>query len=200
MEEQIKEIISHIRIPAEFHEWAMKCLKEDHKKEKQDQQTIRDARNNAVKICDRKISSLVDLRLAEEIEPEVFKKRKEELLAEKKRLEELVQDAGHRVETWINYAEQALEFAETAKKRFETGDMATKRDILAGLGTALILKNRTLSVSLKKPLELIKKVAPDVQPIPATLEPDETLTAQGKEGYSYPPNQKWLGDLDSNQD
>lgn len=178
----------------------MKCLKEDHAKEKQDQQTIRDARHNAVKVCDRKIASLIDLRLADEIESEVFKKRKEELLAEKKQLEELVQDAGRRVEAWVNYADSALDFAETAKKRFETGDFETKRDILAALGTTFILKERTLSVSLKKPLELIKKVAPEVQPLPATLEPAEAFTAQGEQRYSYPPNQKWLGNQDSNLD
>jgi site-specific DNA recombinase len=194
LDEQIKDVLGRITIPAEFHDWAMKCLKEDHEKEKQDQQTIRDARNNAVKLCDRKISSLIDLRLAEEIEPEVFKRRKEELLAEKKRLEELVQDAGYRVERWLNYADQALEFAESAKLKFETGDRDTKRGILAALGTVLILKNRTLSVSLKRPLELIERVAPDVQPFPTTLEPAEAFTTQGEEDYSYPPNENWLGD------
>ena len=143
-----------------------------------------------------RISSLIDLRLAEEIEPEVFKKRKEELLAEKRRLEELVQDAGYRVETWLNYADQALEFAESAKLRFETGDTDTKKSILAVLGTMLTLKDRTLTVTLKKPLELIKKIAPDVHLLPGTLEPAEAFIVQGKESYLDPSNQKWLPEED----
>ena len=74
------------------------------------------------------------------------------LLAEKKRLEELVQDAGHRIEAWVNYADKALDFAETAKKRFETGDLETKHDILQGLGDRFIFKDKTLHVDLKRRL------------------------------------------------
>ncbi len=191
LEAQILNMVGQIRIPAEFHEWAMKCLKEDHDKEKQDQETIREARNNAVKACDRKISSLIDLRLNEEIEPEVFKKRKEELLAEKKRMEELVQDAGYRVEAWVNYADKALDFAETAKKRFETGDLETKRDILQGLGVRFIFKDKTLHVDLKPPLELIREVAPAVQILPESLEPAQVPATQGSYGQPDAQNEKW---------
>jgi len=132
LEAQIADMVGSIRIPEQFHDWAMKCLKVDHEKEKQDQDTIRNVRNNAIKVCEKKMSSLVDLRIDGEIGPEVFKRRKEELLAEQKKLEELSKDAGDRVVKWLDYADKALDFAETAKQRFETGDMETKRDILTG--------------------------------------------------------------------
>ncbi len=177
LEAQILESLGRIRISPEFHQWAMKRLREEHEKEKADQESVRTARNSAVQQCERKISSLVDLRLAGEIEPEVFKARKDDLLADKKRMEELSLDAGRRVEAWLGYAEEALGFAEMAQERFQTGDMEAKRQILDCLGSSLVLKDRTLKLALKAPLELIGEVAPGVRALQSTLEPSEPLGA-----------------------
>ena len=42
--------------------------------------------------------------------------------------------ASKRVETWLERAEKMLNFAKTAKRRFELEAIEAKRDILAALG------------------------------------------------------------------
>ncbi len=198
LEAQIYDMVGRIRIPAQFHDWAMKHLKEDHEKEKQDQDKIRDVRNNAIKLCDKKMSSLIDLRLGGEIEADVFKRRKDELLAEQKKLVELSRDTDRRAVAWLNYADKALDFAETAKQRFETGDLEAKRDILQGLGVKFIFKFRTLQVDLKPPLEMIREVASDIPELLESLEPAEIPAAQGVNALNATLKENWGGRRDLN--
>lgn len=134
---------------------------------------------------------MIDLRLSGEIEVDVFKRRKVELLQEQKRMEELSQDAGHRVKTWFNTAEKALDLAEAAKKKFETGDLETKRDILQGLGVRFIFTNRTLQIELKPLMELILEIAPKAQVQYESLEPAHVPIAQGSYGRPDAQNEEW---------
>ena len=99
--------------------------------------------------------------------------------------------------TWLDRAEKALEFAETAKQRFETGDLEAKKDILSCLGSSLVLQNRTLSLRLNPPLELMKTVAPEVQAFHESLEPAQVPTTQAGWEDAYSQNEKWgeRGDL-----
>ena len=69
---------------------------------------------------------------------------------------------------------------------FQTGDLETKRQILACLGTSLILKDRVLTLDLKAPLELIGEVAPAVRVLPNPLEPLKAYT--GPRGYDEVPS------------
>ncbi len=59
---------------------------------------------------------------------------KEKLLEEKQMYEQLISDTHHRVETWLEDAENLFSFAEKAKQRFESGNLTVKREILACLG------------------------------------------------------------------
>ena len=131
------------------------------------------------------------MRLNGEIDAEEFKRGKAELIGEKNRLEELIGDANYRIETWLDRAEKTLEFAETAKRWFETGDLQVKKEILGCLGSTLTLKNRTLSLRLNPPLEMVSKVAPEVQALHEGLEPVQVPATQaGWEGI-YSKNKKW---------
>ncbi len=198
LEAQIMEIFGNITIPAEFHEWAIKNLKEEQAKEVEDREKISQAQRNAFDSCRRHLDNLLNMRLNNEINAEEFKQRKAELAIEKERFEELIEDANHRADTWLDRAEKVLEFAETAKKRFETGDLEAKRDILSSLGSSLILKNRTLSLRLNPPLELVKSVAPEVQDLHENLEPIQVPATQGTYDVIYSQNENWGGRRDLN--
>ena len=49
-------------------------------------------------------------------------------------------------------AEDLLSFSETAKKRFDQGNIDEKKQIIQALGQTLTLTDRTLQIELKKPL------------------------------------------------
>jgi len=58
--------------------------------------------------------------------------------------------------------------------QFETGDMETKRQILAALGSNLTLKNKSLTVKIEKPLILVEKISSAVKAIFDIFEPNKT--------------------------
>jgi len=139
----------------------------------------------------RKINALLDLRLTNEVSSEEFKSHKEKLLQEKHKYDELINDATNRVETWLDRAEKMLNFAETAKSRFELGNMNDKRKILGALGSNLSLLDRKLSVTLTKPLELVGEVAHEVQALHKRLEPHHPIENIEVYEKSYAKNKKW---------
>lgn len=107
-------------------------------------------------------------------------------MKEKQKYEGLIADAQNRIETWLQRAEDTFSFAETAQKRFETGTLEDKRQILSCLGSNLILSNLKLRVQVDKRLELFHDVVPKIKSLQNRLEPVgsigewEAITAQTK--------------------
>jgi len=191
LEAQILEVLGIIRIPAEFHQWTIKYLREEHSKEISDRVGITDAQRKCLDNCTKRIDMLLNMRLNGEITPEEFKAKNETLLKEKYKYENLLKDTSHRQETWLDKAEKLLSFAETAKKRFENSTMEEKREILSSLGSNLLFINRKLEVPFEKELELFEEVPSEVQALHNRLEP---LQLAGKSiGWEdlYNKNKKW---------
>jgi len=191
LEEQIANVLGKIEIPSSFHQWAIKQLKAEQANETEDQKEIVAAHRKAWDACKRKLDALFDLRLSGEISPDEFLRHKEKLLQEKHQYEELINDSNNRVETWLDRAEKMLNFAETAKSRFELGAMEDKRDILAALGSNLSFFNRKLSISVSKPLGLVGKIAPEVQSLHNRLEPTQSKAPQRFWEAHYAKNKEW---------
>lgn len=84
-----------------------------------------------------------------------------------------------------------LIFAETAKSRFELGEMDDKRYVLATLGSNLSLVDRKLTVTLSKPLELVEEVSSDVQALHKRLEPRYPIEIIEAYEKSYAKNEIW---------
>jgi len=127
LEKQLTDILENIEIPPEFHAWAIKYLKEEQSKEKQDRDNIIQAHRTSLDFCNRKIDTLFSMRFGNEIDPEEFKQKKSELMKEQSHLMDLLNDAQARVKTWLERAEKLLSFAETAKQRFEIGTLSEKK-------------------------------------------------------------------------
>ena len=61
-----------------------------------------------------------------------YQRKKEQLIGEEQRYKQLIDDTHHRAKTWLNNAEQLFSFAETAKERFESGNLVVKREVVFG--------------------------------------------------------------------
>ncbi|MCP4481331.1 MAG: hypothetical protein GY817_00685 [bacterium] len=179
LEKQIVDVLDNITIPQEFHNWAIKYLKEEHEEEQESRNKIIISYQKALKACTNKIDTLFNMRLNEEIEAEEYSYQKNKLKEEKSKYEELLNDTNNRVFTWIDEAEKLLEFAEKAKERFENGDLKTKGKILSLLGSNLLLKNKVLSIKLNPVFEMLKKVAPEVRDLHLRLEPQKSIDNKG---------------------
>ncbi|MCA9373186.1 hypothetical protein KC921_03780, partial [Candidatus Woesebacteria bacterium] len=54
-------------------------------------------------------------------------------------------------------------FAVTASQSFADGDDYKRREIISNLGSNLLLADKTLDIDLRDPLEIVQKMAKDVQ-------------------------------------
>jgi hypothetical protein len=111
------------------------------------------------------------MRANEEIDEESFKRKKDEFTKEKERIRVLLDNADNRVNDWLSQAEKLFTFAKIARVKFECGDLKTKKEILACLGSNLFLKDRKLVIQSTKVLSLLKKVAIEQKTLSERLEP-----------------------------
>ncbi|MBU4305625.1 MAG: zinc ribbon domain-containing protein [Candidatus Omnitrophica bacterium] len=199
LESQILNVLGKITIPAQFHQWAIKQLKEEHAKEKIDHNEITQAQRHHLDICAKKLDALFNIRLNEEIGAEEYARKKDVLMQEKQKYEGLIADTQTRIETWLNRAEETFSFAETAQKRFETGTLEDKRHILSCLGSNLILTGKQLRISVDKNLALFQEVAPEIQNLHNRLEPAQVADSITDWEVLYSQNENWRPQGDSNR-
>jgi len=145
------------------------------------------------------------MRLNEEIGPEEYARKKDDLTQEKQKYEGLIADTQDRIETWLKRAEEMFTYAQTAQNRFETGTLEDKRYVLSCLGSNLVLSGKQLRLQVDKTLALIQEVAPDVQSLhnrlasakpwlrygEAGLEPTQLVDSTTSWEALYAQNKKW---------
>ncbi len=105
---------------------------------------------------------------------------------------------GKRIENWIDNSDKALQFAVQTRYTFANGSIADKRDILATIGSNLILEDGKLHCKAQGPycfLEEIVKVEPTAS---AEFEPEKQgiSTAQLETLWIQNPSvQPWMENL-----
>jgi len=188
LESQILEMLEDITIPPEFHDWALKCIREDAGKEAENRNKILTNQQKKYNDCLKEIDGLISMRAKNELDEDNYKRRMDSLGREKNRLQELLGDTNNRVDELIEKAEKIFNFARDSKKAFETGDLEAKRRILAELGYNLILKDRKIGISIEKPLINIKQAAPIAWQLKRELEPIKTDDFRDRLDESYSKN------------
>ncbi len=199
LNQQLSDLLGSIEIPEAFHNWAMKALKEETEKEKTDRNDLIKTHEDSLSLINRKMDTLLSMRINNEIESEEFTKRKNMLLEEKAYLMELLSDSQNRANTWLERADNLFSFAKTAKARFETGTITEKKEIIQALGSNLLLKDKNLFIKLSPPFEILKALSPEVHVLNSRLEPVLEGDLHSMLEVEDSRIEKWLGRLDSNQ-
>jgi site-specific DNA recombinase len=177
LETQIVGQLARISISIKFKDWAIKYLRELHAKESAARNDIIQTQQKAYKDCLSQIDGLVNLKTSSGnrdgsmLSDTEYMQRRGSLLKEKAVLEELLNDAGHRVERQLKLSEEVFEFACTAQERFAKGDVATKKQILATMGSNLILKDKKLLIEATKPFFILENITSTEKPPISPLEP-----------------------------
>lgn len=178
IETQIDDLLSRIQISVRFKDWAIKYLRQLHEEESKIRNDDVQARNRAYEDCLQRIDNLVRLKTAPQngdgsfLSGEEYGRQRMELLNEKNRLEELLQDTGHRVNKWLELSEKAFEFACTARERFAKGDPNTKKEILATIGSNLKLKDKMQLIEARTPFLILEKSLPPHKSEKESIEPE----------------------------
>ena len=202
LEKQIGHYIARIHISEKFKDWAIKYLHELHAQESAVQSVIIETQQKAYQECVQEIDNLVKLKTSpgnadgSRLSDEEYGQRRFKLLKEKAGLEELLQDAGLRIEQQLRLSEKTFEFACTAQARFAKGNTKTKKEMLATFGSNLTLKDKKLWIEAREPFFILEKSMSDEKPENEPVEPENTGVAymQKKACASLRPNV--LGDVD----
>jgi hypothetical protein len=127
---------------------------------------------------------------------EEYGRQRLELLKEKDGFEEILRDAGQRVEQWVKLSEQTFEFACTARSQFTKGDAKTKKEILVAIGSNLTLKGKRLRIEAKKPFLILEKSLAGDEEENDPIEPDKMGLPQRRKEANASHRPRLLGGLD----
>ena len=150
LEKQIIKYLEKITIPKELHEWALEELKKSQVINESERNRIISAKKKSLSDCQNKLDSLLELRLANEITPEVYADKKGSLEKEKAEIKEYLDNIDKKENDEIKEKEEKLSFAERALREFKKGDDKKKREIFQAIGTEHTLKDRELRIEISR--------------------------------------------------
>tara|TARA_B100001964_G_scaffold243929_1_gene323495 strand:+ start:494 stop:961 length:468 start_codon:yes stop_codon:yes gene_type:complete len=135
--------------------------------------------------------ALFEMHIDGEIDSSEYIKRKEKFTEAKQKIEQLIADNNYRFHAWLNNAKNLFSFAETAEKRFESGNLFVKREILASLGSNLILLDRKLNIQLQEPPSVFTKYSSELKALRNRLEPIQDTPEQEVMAVISSGNEIW---------
>jgi DNA invertase Pin-like site-specific DNA recombinase len=158
---QVDEIISTVTISEAFTTWAIRYLHEIRKDQASAQEQTIISRQRQYERTIRQLDSLVLRYTSPEnadgalITDQEYARVRSTLQKEKHRLEDESSNQGAKIDQWVELSEQTFHLARYARLWFAKGDSDTQRAILACLGSNLVVRDKMLSIQLKKPFQII---------------------------------------------
>jgi hypothetical protein len=185
-EKQVDEMLSKIEISPRFKDWAIKYINEQNEQEIQDRTAILHSQQGSYDSVVQQIDNLVRLKISPEnadgslLPDDVYEKQMRELNKKKRDLKSRLDNVDERIDTWRENIERTFNFACYARYWFANGDNKTRKEIMMGLGSNLILMKKILRIDIQEPLIYI-----------AETKPEAKLPVQGQwclyRSYSFPP-------------
>lgn len=156
LEQQFKELLDSFAIPDSFVEWARKWLKQETEVAGIKRDVLLKQQQRKVEKINKEIDKLLELRLNDELEPDLFKSKKASLIAEKHEIENNMYLDTYSDSYRIDKTVELLEFCEVAHILFNKGNYDDKKLLLEGLGSRFYLTDQLVKVSLADPLRFIQ--------------------------------------------
>ncbi len=155
LEEQICDALAKIQIDDEFRDWALAYARGVREREARERQGVNQSLAKSRIDAERKVASLLDLRLRGLISDDEYALKKRELNSEVLRFKHQEAQNGSGAPIWFEPFAKAISFATLAPNRFAGGSREEKRAILLALGSNLFLRDRILRIQAQKPLALL---------------------------------------------
>ena len=165
LEKRIDELLDGIEISPAFNEWVFRQLRKENKRETDVWIRKRAELQKEYNQNEAMIESLTDNFLKKIIDAETYKTSKQRYEANREHLEEEIKNYEERKDDWLVKIEALFHFAKTAREDFTNKGRNTKRSILVGLGSNLIIKDKKLLLEIKKPFVSIQKAVERERPI-----------------------------------
>lgn len=176
LEVQIAAELQKYTLHPLFCDWAMELLHEEYAEQSQINQQMYDNHSNNLRIAQKSLDSLTDMRIRDLIGDEKF-------LSEKLKIEDQIA----KIKTQLDQidiitgntntnAEKVFEFAKNALSKLENGSLLDKRSVLVDFGGNCVLLDQKLHITKASCLVPLQKYAPVLQELKNRLEPEFSLT------------------------
>lgn len=171
LESQIVEKLRGIKISDSFHKWAIKNLHQQQEKELKFRTAEVSSLRRTHDECQKKLDNLLNLKISPSnsdgslLSDDEFKARKGEIVQERDRLSEMIQQQDFRADKWADALTKAFDVAANAQNRFEEAkdDVQKKKEILAKIGANFLLSNGKLHIEAKRPYIAIENRLPEIR-------------------------------------
>ena len=200
LEEKIDKLLATITIPQNFVDWAIKWLRNKHQDETSSRTQIYRNHQSNYNAIQKRIDSLLDMRIRGLISDEEYTGKKAELSEELSQAKEKLEDTEHRAKNWLEVAEEGFNFAHTAKDLFNGGNLEDKRVVLSTLGSNFVLMDKNLALEIKKPFLVIAEGMQKIKKMPEWFELKNNGSDKSKKQMNEHLRLAWLRASDSNRE
>lgn len=155
LERMILDAVSKISIDKETWELGIQLLKEKHKHETST--NLHQLKNFEAEYhtLQEKLNKLVDMRADGELTKEEFMNQKNAVVEDIASVESRINDTKLSARSWLELTEEYLDNAFNAKNIMQEGLAEEKRKLILSVGENLILKDKELKFSFKKPYDIL---------------------------------------------
>ncbi len=161
LEVMLKSYINQITIDREVWDLGVKLLKAKNYQEMETQIQTRSWFEKDLEKVDRQLEALLTLRLNEEITADEYARQKKVYMDQRLEIQDKINDREHSTKNWLELAERFFETAYQAREVMEKGSPEEKKTLIQTVGWNLILKDKKLEFSFKKPYDILLK--PDIR-------------------------------------
>jgi site-specific DNA recombinase len=163
LDEQAITYLNGITLSPRFVEWAIKWLKVMHENQSKLKGAKIEATQHEYNETLKQIDRVVDLMVAGILSPQEGGAKKQQLEDKKTRIFSQLSNMDTHVNEINDLTIKTFEFIKKVREQFRTGTMAQKKTILRVIGSNLILKDRKLSIELRRPFKYVQEVATELQ-------------------------------------
>ncbi len=180
VEKQFQELLDSVSLPDSFVGWVKKWLFQEKEVAEVKRDSVLKQQQFRVEKINRELDKLLELRINDEIEPEIFKIKKNSLIEEKHQIESSMYLDTDSESYRIDKTVELFEFCKVANILFHKGNYDDKKMLLQALGSRFYLQDQKLKVRLAEPLKFIQEAVSEewvLDPMFATL---KTKVTQGE--------------------
>lgn len=206
LDKEMDKTLARLQISERFKDWAIEYLNELNDKESEENVSVLKSLQSANEDIETRLNNLLKLKISPQnadgglLSDEDYRKEKERLGNEKKKISEKLGGNNYQAEHWRETAEKTFDFACHARYWFANGDRQTKREILAGLGSNLELYDQSVRINLEKPLQFIEMAMDEEPTIAEMFEPKESIDNTIQIESLWSQNLSLLPRVDSNHE
>lgn len=155
LEAQILSYLEKIYLPKKFVKWSLSQLKEAVVKEEKTIEKIKKSQERALIDNERRLQGLLQMKLRDLLSDEEYLAEKDKLTDKKLTMQSNIGQIENSPGIWLEPSQRFFSFLTLAKDKFKNGDDSLKRQILATVGSNLLLKDKILLIEAKKPFRLV---------------------------------------------